>query len=251
MTSFVRDTSILAGRAWRLTKTMPVLIGVVVMPVIFLLGFRVVYGRLLTSVHVSPGQYLPPAVIVQASLLTAITAASSVMEDRTSRMLDRLRVMPVNTLAVPVARFGIEGVRAAVSALVVVAVGYAIGFRFGNPLQAIAFVVVAVVFAMVLSLGTGALAMVVPDPEALFSLLFLPYLPVMTLSSAFAPTSQFPGWLQPYVRVSPVSAVANLLRRLGAGTADAGVWLPVGAWLVGLGVLFGALAAAALRSVSR
>ncbi|HKT06013.1 MAG TPA: ABC transporter permease [Rugosimonospora sp.] len=250
MTGFAYDAFVLAGRAWRLTRTGPALVAMLVTPLVFLVGFLVVYARLLTGYGVNAAQYLPPAVVVQAMMLTAIATASAVGEDRTSGILARLRTLPLRATAVPVARLSIEGVRALVSSAVVVAAGYVAGFRLHGVLDGAGFLALAVGFALALCFGTATLALVVAQPESVYPLLYLPYLPLLTLSTAFAPADAFPDWLAPVVRVSPVSAVADALRALAAGHAPAGTVGAAVAWIAGLGLVLGFTASRAFRRVA-
>jgi ABC-2 type transport system permease protein len=247
MTAFAHDVWVLAGRAWRLTRTGPALAATLLTPLVFLVGFLVVFSRLLAGYGVDYAQYLPPAVVVQAMMLTAISTASAVGEDRTSGILARLRTLPLRAPAVPVARLAIEGVRALVSTAAVVAVGYVAGFRLHGVLDGIGFVALALGFALALCFGTAALALVVATPEAMYPLLYLPYLPLLTLSTAFAPADAFPGWLAPVVRVSPVSAVVDALRALAAGHPAPVTLAAAVAWTVGLGAVLGVAAARAFR----
>jgi ABC-2 type transport system permease protein len=246
MTGFAHDVWVLAGRAWRLTRTGPALAGMLVTPLVFLVGFLVVFSHLMAGHGVDYAQYLPPAVVVQAMMLTAISTCSAVGEDRTSGILARLRTMPLRSSAVPVARLAVEGIRALVSTGVVVLVAYVAGFRLHGVPSAVGFAALAVGFALALCLGTAALALIVAQPEAVYPLLYLLYLPLLTLSTAFVPADAFPGWLAPVVRVSPVSAVVDALRALADGRWAPAVLAAI-AWTLGLGVVLGIGAARAFR----
>lgn len=248
MSGFWRDSWVLAGRAWRLTRTGPALVAMVLTPTVFLLGFAMVFSALMKGYGVAYAQFLPPAVVLQAMLLTAISTASAVGEDRASGVLTRLRTLPIRAAAVPVSRFAVEGVRALVSVLVVIAIGHLIGFRLHDVGAGVAFTALAVAFALSLCLGTAALALAVAQPESVYSLLYLPYLPLLTLSSAFAPVDAFPDWLQPVVRASPATAVVDALRALASGEAETGVVMRAIAWIAALAVV---LSVAAVRAYRR
>jgi ABC-2 type transport system permease protein len=247
VTAFAYDVWILAGRAFRLTRTGPALLGMLLTPLVFLIGFLLVFSGLLRDYGVDAAQYLPPAVVTQAMMITAISTASAVGEDRTSGLLARLRTLPLRAAAIPVARLGVEGVRALVSTTAVVLVGYVAGFRLHSLAGAVGFAALAVCFALALCFGTAALALTVPQPEAMYSLLYLPYLPLLTLSTIFAPADAFPDWLAPVVRHSPVSAVVNALRALADGTASARTVGTAVIWVAALALVLGTLAARAFR----
>lgn len=47
--------------------------------------------------------------------------------------------------------------------------------------------------------------------------MFIPILPLVFTSSAFAPVSRLPGWMQPVARVSPVTSAIDTARGLALG----------------------------------
>ena len=50
--------------------------------------------------------------------------------------------------------------------------------------------------------------------------MFIPILPLVFTSSAFAPVSRLPGWMQPLARANPVTAAIDLARGLALGDAE-------------------------------
>ena len=75
--SIVADTAILAGRHLRLMSRRPAsIMGAVVLPLVFATMFYVVFGTVVERrIGSDYGQYLLPAVILQAMLFTAMSAA--------------------------------------------------------------------------------------------------------------------------------------------------------------------------------
>ena len=49
---------------------------------------------------------------------------------------------------------------------------------------------------------------------------FIPILPLVFTSSAFAPISRLPEWMQPLARANPVTAAIDLARGLALGDAE-------------------------------
>ena len=68
-----------------------------------------------------------------------------------------------------------------------------------------------------LSALTLAISLRSDNPETISSNLYPPYLPLLTLSTAFVPISAFPAAAAPIVRNSPMSAEVEALRSLSAG----------------------------------
>jgi oleandomycin transport system permease protein len=65
--------------------------------------------------------------------------------------------------------------------------------------------------------------------------------PLTFASSVFAPPETMPGWLQPFVRVNPISVATDALRGLLGGPVLAPALKTI-AWTVALAVVFRPLA---------
>ncbi|MBB6347818.1 ABC transporter permease [Nonomuraea muscovyensis] len=241
----IREIGVMTGRNLRISLTVRSLVQLVITPLVFFAGFGIVLAQLLTSRGVPFAQFLPPAIIMMAMGFTTISTAFFIAADRRDGMIDRFRTLPISGLSVLVARLGADAVRCLVPIAVIVAAGYVVGFRFADPLGAAAFVVVAVAFALSFALGAAVIGLRSSEPEAIGSMVFLVTLPVLNLSTVFAPAGVFPGWLQPVVHANPYTAVVDALRGLAAGQAVA--WGPPLAWIAGLCAVFGWIAVRAFR----
>lgn len=233
--------SVLAGRNLRRAMTPTTVVAMVLTPLVFYLGFLAVFRKLFQAHGIDYAQYLPPAITVMWSSFTAVSAAALFARDRRTGMLGRLRSMPVRPAAVITGRVTADTLRGLISITAVLAVAYLTGFRFASAGGALGFALLAIALLVVLTLGTSAAGLSSTEPEATASTLQLPTMPLLMISTAFTPVHAFPGWVQPFVRFSPVTAIIDALRALADGTsADA---VPrAAAWLAGFGVLFGWLA---------
>lgn len=242
------ELAVLAGRNLRLARTPQATMDSIVFPLVFLVAFLAVFDRLLDDRGLDGVQFLVPGVVVQAMMFTAFGPAFAFARDRRSGLFDRLRTLPIRSAALPLARLASDAVRALVSVVVVVVAGTIVGFRFGSgPVLAIAFVLVAVAFGLCMCAGAITIGLRAPTPETATAALSLPYLPLLIVSSALVPADAFADWLEPIVRVSPVSAVVELMRACsGAGPSGGQVALAAG-WLVALAGGFGVLASRAVR----
>jgi ABC-2 type transport system permease protein len=241
----IHEIGVMTGRNLRISLNLRSLVQLVISPLVFFAGFGIVLGRLLDSRGVDFAQFLPPAIIMMAMGFTTITTAFYIARDKRDGMVDRYRTLPISSLSVLVARIGADAVRCLVSIAVVLAVGYAVGFRFAAPLDALAFVALAVAFALSFAVGAAVLGLRSTEPEAIGSMVFLVTLPALNLSTVFAPVAVFPGWLQPVVRANPYTAVVDALRALAAGQPVS--WGPPLAWIGGLCLVFGLFAVRAFR----
>ncbi len=249
-TATLSDVSVLTRRYLRTTLGTKNLFNTVVTPLIFFLAFSLLLRHLLTVRGIDFGQFFPPAIIVMSMGFTAMWTAYYLAQDRKTGLAVRLRTLPIASGAVLTARLAADAVQALGYLLVILVAGWVAGFRFHDgPLDTFGFVAITVGFGIALALGAAALGLRSRDPQAVSSLLFLPFLPLQFFSTAYVPLRDFPGWLQPVVSVSPFTAVIGALRALstrGLGTAP--VWEAV-AWTAGLIVVFGLASTRAWRVV--
>jgi ABC-2 type transport system permease protein/oleandomycin transport system permease protein len=101
--------------------------------------------------------------------------------------------------------------------LVAIAVAL-IGFRFTQgPIRAVAVMLVIVAFGMALTSFSGWVGLCADDPETAQTSLMVPIMPLVFISSAFAPISRLPGWMQLFARWNPVTSAVDLVRSLALG----------------------------------
>jgi oleandomycin transport system permease protein len=77
---------------------------------------------------------------------------------------------------------------------------------------------------------------------------FLLVMPLGFASSVFAPASTMPGWLQAFVKINPVTVVADAARGLMIGGPVAAPLLKSAAWLTGITVVSWALTVSRYRA---
>lgn len=241
----------LAGRNLRRMRRNPASIaGAVVTPLVFQLGFFIVLRRMLEAQGIDYAQYLPPAIVVQATLNAAIGSAFWLADDRSTGFLDRNRSLPISRVAPLAGRMLADLSRAVVSMVVVLATGAVLGFRFaGGPLAGVVFVALVLLWTAAAVGGFGLVALHARNPEAAANLLTVPFLPLLLLSTAFVPAERFPSLLEGAVGAQPVSVVIGALRTLsdGGSMLDASV-LGAFAWAGALCLLFLGLSARASRA---
>lgn len=222
-------------------------------PVIFTIGFYIplntvmsVFGHGLSSY----AQFLMPMIVLQAVAFTAISAAFRAATDSVEGLNRRFGSMPIGAAVPLAARMTANMYRAAISLAAAIVCGYVIGFRFDRGIEyTIGFCLFAMLVGGALSLGADVLGTLSKSPEATTQSLTLPQLILGMLSVGFAPASQFPEWIQGFVRNQPVSQFAYALRALagdstsGAGAVTWSVMGPPLAWALGIIVVFVPLSA--------
>jgi ABC-2 type transport system permease protein/oleandomycin transport system permease protein len=166
-------------------------------------------------------------------------------------VIDRLRSMPMARSAVLAGRLVADTGRMTITILIVLGVGYAVGFRFSNGvLPAILMVVLAIVFGVAICLIAAFTGLAIGDEESVqaFGLIWL--FPITFLSSAFVPIPTMPGWLQAFANNQPVTYVIDTMRALAlGGPVEANLWKSV-ASLAAIFLVFMPLAVRAYRRAS-
>jgi ABC transporter DrrB family efflux protein len=224
----------------------------VIQPVIFVLMFRYVFGG---AIHVNvPGGYvsfLMPGIIGQTAAFACFGTAIALAQELQKGVIDRLRSMPMARSAVLTGRLTADTLRMTITILIVVGIGYAVGFRFQNGAgPAVLMVVVAIVLGVACCVIAAYTGLAIKDEESVqaFGLIWL--FPLTFLSSAFVPISSMPGWLQAFANNQPVTFIINTMRALAlGGPVEANLWKSA-AWLAGIFLVFLPLAVRAYKRAS-
>jgi len=226
------------------------LVFTVIQPVMFVLLFRYVFGG---AIHVAGNyvNFLMPGIIAQTAAFATFGTAIALAQELKKGVIDRLRSMPMARSAVLAGRLVADTGRMLVTILIIVGVGYAVGFRFSNGVvPAIAMVLLATVFGLAICCISAYTGLAIGDEESVqaFGLIWL--FPITFLSSAFVPISTMPGWLQAFANNQPVTYVIDTMRALAlGGPIEANLWKSV-AWLAGIFLVFVPLAVRAYRRAS-
>jgi len=159
--------------------------------------------------------------------------------------------MPMARSAVLTGRLVADTLRLTVTILIVVGVGYAVGFRFLNGVgPAIGMVVLAIVLGMACCVISAYTGLAIKDEESVQSFGLIWLFPLTFLSSAFVPISSMPGWLQAFANNQPVTFIIDTMRAwaLGLPVGD-NLWKSI-AWLAGIFIVFLPLAVRAYKRAS-
>jgi oleandomycin transport system permease protein len=226
----LRHSLVLAGRAVRkIRRTPEQLLDVTLQPIIFVLLFVYVFGGAVSGSTHDYLQYVLPAIMVQTVLFSSLSIGVNLNTDIKKGVFDRFRSLPIARSAPLIGAVSAEVVRFSVSVVVLMSVGYGLGFRVGtNPLSALAGCLLAIAFALCMSWVAVFLGTWLREAGAVQGIGFLVMFPLTFGSNMFVPTASLPGWLQAWVKVNPVSHLTDAIRGLLVGGPVAG---PV-AWAV-------------------
>ena len=222
----------------------------IIQPVMFVLLFRYVFSG---AIPVPGGyvNYLMPGVIAQSAAFASFGTAIGLSREIQKGVIDRFRSMPMARSAVLVGRLCADAIRLVVTVVVILGVGYAVGFRFDNG-------VAPALLMMVLSVGLGVaictvsayVGLAIRDEESVGSFGLVWLFPLTFVSGAFVPINGMPGWMQAFAVNQPFSIVVEEMRALArGGPLVLHAWQSV-VWLVGIVAFFVPLAVRAYRKPS-
>jgi ABC-2 type transport system permease protein len=248
----VHDVKILGERSIRhWTRNPASIAGAVAFPLLFFTLFNLVMRKLMRARGFDYAQLLPATVVVQAMFFTAMSAAYYIAADRHAGMLARLRSLPIAPFAPVLGRSIGDVSRASVSVVILTVVGIVAGMRFDGGIGGAAvFLLAPLLFVLVVAMWMGLIGLIAPSPDAAVSIASIPYLPLLMLSTGFAPVDDFPGWLEPFVRHQPVTLTIDVLRAGASGGLERDRWVPWLIWMIVLGVAAAIVAGRAFRRAS-
>jgi ABC-2 type transport system permease protein/oleandomycin transport system permease protein len=224
----------------------------VIQPVMFTLLFRYVFGGAIT-VHVPGGyvDYLLPGVIGQTAAFTSFGTAISLATEVQKGTIDRLRAMPIARSAVLLGRLAADLVRLLITVLIMIGVGYAVGFRFhGGVSGALAMIGLSLLLGLATCCVSAFIGLSIKDEEAVQAFGLIWVFPLTFVSSAFVAVSTMPSGLQAFANNQPISEMVEAMRAYALGLPVGNhVW--VGAlWMVGVMAVFIPLSVRAYRRAS-
>ncbi len=216
---FIQETLALTKRLFiQLQRRPSTLIAGIIQPLMWLILFGALFQNApqgLFGNGLSYGQFLGAGVIVFTAFAGALNAGLPVMFDREFGFLNRLLVAPLASRFSIVAASAIYIIALSlIQAVAIVAASAFLGAGFPNPvgLGIIALIVfLLVVGVTALSLG---LAFALPGHIELIAVIFVTNLPLLFASTALAPLSFMPGWLQVVASLNPLSYAIEPIRYL-------------------------------------
>jgi ABC transporter DrrB family efflux protein len=239
----ISDAAVVTGRNLRHFVRQPqLLIFSTIQPVLFVLLFVYVFGGAVS--HSLPNgvsyiDFLLPGIFVQSVAFRASQTQIGLSEDLQRGVVDRFRSMPIARSAVLIGRTAADLVRNVLIILLMVGVGYLLGFRFhAGFAQAIGSIAIVSAFGLALSWIFAFVALTVRGTEAAQSAGFIVLFPLVFASSIFVPVSTFPEWLQGFAKASPVTLTANAARSYALYPGTPGSLGGAVAWVVGILTVF-------------
>ncbi|MFB7424815.1 ABC transporter permease [Streptomyces hydrogenans] len=227
-----------------------VLVGLV-FPVMMLLmfGYLVGGGRAVEGEYVD---FLVPGMLTLTMVFGLEGTMTAVTRDLEKGVVDRFRSMPMTDGAVLVGRATADMLQSAAGLLVMVGVGYAMGWSAQGGSAAFAGALGLLLLLRFAMLWIGIhLALVAGKPELVQAVQILVW-PVGFLSNAFAAPESMPGWLGTVVEWNPMSATATAVRDLFGNPGGEPGWVTAAVlWPLALLAVFFPLAVRRFRRLGR
>ena len=194
----------------------PLLVFSVIQPIMFVLLFVVVFGGSMKQlVGGSYVNYLIPGILVQTAVFGSTQTGVGLASDLEKGFIDRFRSLPMARSAVLAGRTTSDMVRNLVVIFLMVGVGMLVGFKpDGTPFTYLVALCLALGFGHAFSWISATIGLSVKDVESVQAASFTWVFPLTFLSSAFVPVETLPTWLQPIVKVNPVTVTVNAIRSL-------------------------------------
>ncbi|MFE5794676.1 ABC transporter permease [Streptomyces sp. NPDC056503] len=243
------------GDCWTMTRRelahwarqpVAVLVGLV-FPVMMLLmfGYLVGGGRAVQGEYVD---FLVPGMLTLTMVFGLEGTMTAVTRDLDKGVVDRFRSMPMADGAVLVGRAAADMLQSAAGLLVMVGVGYAMGWSARGGPAAFAGALGLLLLLRFAMLWIGIyLALVAGRPELVQAVQILVW-PVGFLSNAFASPDSMPGWLGAAVEWNPMSATATAVRELFGNPGGEPGWVTAAVlWPLALLAVFFPLAVRRFR----
>jgi oleandomycin transport system permease protein len=226
--------------AWRnvvqLKHSPEKLMDVTLMPLVFLVLFLYVFGGVVAGNTHAYLEVLLPGLVGQMAMFASMGLGTALCEDIHKGVFDRFRSLPIARSAPLVGAVLGDTVRFGVVMAVLTGTGSALGFRFHTGvLSILAAYGLAYAFYLGICWVSVLLGLVAPSPETVQGIAFIWTMPLVFGSSVLlSNTSTMPGWLQAWVKINPVTHLADAVRALTiGGPVGNNAWITL-AWAAGI-----------------
>jgi len=247
------DSWVLTRRSIKhITRNLDQLLSLIIMPVMFLLLFRYVFGGAIDTGGTTYVNFLVAGILVQTLAFGSSNTTVNLVLDLRRGIIDRFRSLPMYSSSLLTGHVLADLFRNTISGLIMVAVGLAVGFRptadAGEWLKVLGLLLL---FTFAISWFCAILGLVVRSLEAAQWISFLFIMPLTFASSAFVPTDGMPTALKIFAENQPFTIVIQAMRAWLVGTPIGNDgWLSV-VWCVGITLVCMPIAAWLFRRQAR
>ena len=224
----------------RYTRLPQLIVFSTIQPVMFLLLFTYVFGGAIqpTGFH-DYITFLLPGIIVQTVLFGSMQTGIGLAEDLSRGMIDRFRSLPMAHSAILAGRTLTDMLRNAFVIVLMVIVGFLIGFRIEHGIGKFGIaVLLTLLFGFAFSWVSATVGLMVKEVETAQVAGFIWIFPLVFASSIFVPIETMPAWLQSFANYTPITATVDAVRALSLGQPwQTDFWQAV-LWTLGILLFF-------------
>jgi len=211
------DSLVYAGRNIQHIKQIPEkLLDVTLQPLMFVLLFAFVFGGAIAVGHgTNYREYLIGGILMQSLTFGMVGPATAIATDLTEGVVDRFRSLPASRLAYLLGHYLAELAGMLLSIVVLLAAGFAVGWRaHTGPIRIGAAIVLLVAFASAMIWVGTWIGLKVRAPDAVMGVAFVVIFPLTFVSNAFVPIATLPTVLRWFASWNPISVMVSAVREL-------------------------------------
>ena len=212
----------------------------IVYPALTLVMFWIVLDDSISGFTGKPAIYgTVPMITLVAAMTGAVVSALGFKVEKATGLLGRFWTMPIHRAAGLTGRLLAEAIRITITTIVIIAVGFALGFRFDQgPWAALGLIGIPILFGLAFAVFITAIATVTEGP-LLVQLVGIVMNLLLFFNSGFVPVLAYPSWLRSTVENQPMSCAIEAMKGLSYGGPVAE---PLGntlLWVAGAVLVFG------------
>jgi ABC transporter DrrB family efflux protein len=237
---FVSDIVTMTKRElYRYLRVPALLSTATALPIMWVLLFNYVFGGAIPVPAPRYVDYLVPGVMVLTAVWGMSNTALGLAADISHGANDRFRSLPIARVSLFAGRTISDALRSLVAVGLVLATGFAVGFRVhSGVLPVLAAVTIAVAMGFAFSWVGALIGLTAKNGEAAQTGGLLVAIPLVFLCSIFVPTRTMPGWLQVVTELNPLTHAVGAARALILGGPVARQAVESFAWIGGILLVF-------------
>lgn len=215
----IRDTIVVMRRnLLKYVRVPTLLVFSTIQPIMFVLLFAFVFGGAIQLPGIDYIDFLMAGIFVQTVVFGSTNTGIGLAEDMNKGLIDRFRSLPMSRSAVLAGRTLSDSVRNFFVVMLMVVVGYVIGFNFQNGfVNAVLAIALVMLFGYAFNWISATIGLAIKDVESVQAASFIWLFPLTFASSAFVPIETMPDWLAWFARNNPVTHAVNGARYLILG----------------------------------
>ncbi|MCG8697361.1 MAG: ATP-binding cassette domain-containing protein [Bacteroidales bacterium] len=209
-------------------------VDVLITPIMFTFMFTYIFGGALAGSTKAYLQFFIPGILVQTFAFNAMYSGMNINNDVTKGIFNRFRSLPI-WLPAPLSGLFIgDFFRHLISGIIVLLLGFVLGFRSDAGFFAFAAsFLLMIFFAMSISLVFIILGLTMRNISAVMSVGWLMMMPLVFMSNIFTDPGTMPNWLQTFIQYNPLAWQVDAVRGLlAANVSGAAIFKAISASVV-------------------